>query len=337
MNVVNKNSVRRRLALLLIILCCSSLFGLLTVYVQQQYLTIRYLEEGYQIKRHTAVLQGTSANAWQYRVLSEYIAEGFILAFTRLKVPHPVASAFLSFRLLQNTLIFLLAALYYKKLGLSTYSALIGLSLLAWGMTHAVYHSDLSLSTYSNIIFYLAAGLIILHNKDEWIIPVTALAALNIETCGFIPFMLLASRVRFRPRIHIPKRVVLITAISLAVYVIVFVGLRYIYGMNRPLTGPVGIELIRMNFFNFKAWLQLFATLSILPIMAVLAFRFWPPVLRAICLAVVPMWFIIIPFTGGIIETRHYLVPLALVFVPGALLGALHCREDAGSLESRAA
>jgi hypothetical protein len=337
MNVLNKKSARRGLAQLLIILCCSSMFGLLTVYVQQQHLTIRYLEEGYQIKRHIAVLQGTSGNAWQYRVLSEYLVEGFVLTFKRLHVPHPVASAFLSFRFLQNTLIFFLAALYYKKLGLNTYSALIGLSLLAWGMSYAVYHSDLSFSTYSNIIFYLVAGLIILSNKDEWIIPVTALAALNMETSGFIPCMLLASRVSFKPRIYIPKRAVLITAISVALYVIVFVGLRYVYGTNRPLTGPVGIELIRINFFNFKAWLQLFATLSILPIMAVLAFRWWPPTLRAISLAVVPLWLMIIPFTGGIIETRHYLVPLALVFVPGALLGALHCREDAGALQSRAA
>ena len=45
----------------------------------------------------------------------------------------PIVSGFILFRIFQNTLIFLLAAFYYQKLGLNTYVTLIGLSLLACG------------------------------------------------------------------------------------------------------------------------------------------------------------------------------------------------------------
>ena len=337
MGVISENQRKSKLTWMTVIVCCSALFSLLTVFFQQQYLGLPYLETGNQIKRHLAVLEGTAPNAWQFRVLSDYLVEGVILIFQSLNLPRPVAGAFLSFRLFQNTLIFLLAALYYKRLGLNTYLTLIGLSILAWGMTHALYNSDLQFSNYFEVIFYLSAGLVILYRKDVWIIPLTVLAALNRETCGLIPFMLLADRLRFRPQIFIPKRTLLITAIACASYVIIFIGLRYIYGMDRPVSGPVGFALFKDNVLNYKAWAQLFATLGIVPIMAIAAMRQWPHTLKAIFLAVIPVWFIVIPFTGGIIETRHYLVPQALVFIPGALLGVVRWNKEPDAAYLRAA
>src|SRR5262249_40146241 len=145
-----------------------------------------------QLSRHMNVLQGHAGNSWQYRILSTYLVEWLIRGLRNLGIPHPITSGFILFRIFQNTLIFLLAAFYYQKLGLNTYVMLIGLSLLAWGMTHALYDSDLQFNTYSDIIFYLAAGLIILLDRYAWLIPITGLAALNRETSGLIPFMLIA-------------------------------------------------------------------------------------------------------------------------------------------------
>ena len=331
MNVLSENPRRNRLALLVVFLSCSVLFSLLTVYFQEQHLTLRYIEEGYQIKRHIAVLQGTAGNAWQYRVLSEFLVEGVLSIFKYLGVPHPVASAFLSFRVFQNTLIFMLAALYYKKLGLNTYLTLTGLSILAWGMIHAVYYSDLQFSTYFDVVFYLLAGLIILHGKDMWIIPITGLAAMNRETSGFIPLMLFAARLHFRPHIRISKRAIFITLIACTLYVIIYAGLRFIYGTGRPYTGDRGFVLIKMMLVNYKAWAQMFATLGILPVMAILALRRWPRTLQAFFWTVVPMWFLIMQWVGGMLETRLYLVPHALVFIPGALLGAMHWNTEANA------
>lgn len=290
---------------------------------------LQYLETGNQIKRHQAVLGGSAPNAWQFRVLSDYLVERIILICEFLKLPHPIAAGFLSFRLFQNLAIFVLAAFYYRKLGLNLYLVLIGQSVLAWGMTHALFDSDLQFSNYSEVIFYLAAGLIILYRKDGWIIPVVALAALNRETSGAIPFMFLAARIQLRPRFFILKKALWITITACAIYVTVFVGLRYLYGLDRPVSGAVGLPLFMMNVKNPRAWAQLFATLGIMPLMAIAAYHTWPHTFKAIFWAVIPVWFIIIPFTGGMIETRHYLVPQSLVFIPGALLGVLFLKSGA--------
>lgn len=318
-----------------VVIVCSILFSLLTVYFQEQALGLYYLEAGTQLERHRAVLEGTAPNAWQYRVLSEYLTEGLIVVLNKLGVPHPVAVAFLSFRLLQNWLIFVVAALYYRKLGLNLHVVLIGLSVLAWGMTHALFNSDLQFSNYSEVIFYLAAGLAILARKDQWIIPITLLAAVNRETCGAIPFMLLAARAQLTPAFHVPRRSVVIFLVASSIYGVAFVGLRYVYGLDRPLSGPLGLQFFLSHVFSYKAWAQMFATLGILPFIAIVTYRRWPPTLKAILWAVVPLWFVIIPLGGGLMETRHYLVPQALVFIPGALLGATALRVTGKSGPAR--
>src|SRR6185369_16415152 len=124
---------------------------------------------------------------------------------------------------------------------------LIGQSILAWGMTHALYDSDLQYSNYAEVFFYLTAALIILYRKDWWIIPVVALAALNRETSGAIPFMFLAARIQLRPRFFISRNALLITIIACTIYVAVFAGLRYLYGLDRPVSGAVGLPLFLMN------------------------------------------------------------------------------------------
>jgi hypothetical protein len=323
MTAENHPSMERGRYTVTIFVAASVLFALLTVYFQEQALGLQYLETGNQIQRHQAVMDGTAPNAWQFRVLSEFVTESLIRAFKSVDIPHPIAAAFLSFRLFQNLLIFLIAAFYYRRLGLNDYLVLIGQGALAWGMTHALFDSDLQFSNYSEVLFYLAAALIILHGKDIWIIPVIVLAALNRETSGAIPFMLLAARIQLRPRIHIAKRTGLIFAASCAIYVIVFVGLRYFYGLDRPVSGPLGLSLFLNHVVDFRAWALMFATLSVFPFIAIASYRTWRPPVKALFWAVIPIWFIIIPFTGGFMETRHYLVPQSLIFIPGALLGAM--------------
>jgi hypothetical protein len=128
-----------------------------TVYIQEQKLTLHYVET-YQLARHQAVLNGTSPNPWAYRVLSEYVAEGFIRAASLAHLPHAVAVGFLSFRLLQNALLFGFALIFYRLLGLTARESYIGLVLLTYAMTYSLYNSDLSFNTYADIFFYFLAG-----------------------------------------------------------------------------------------------------------------------------------------------------------------------------------
>jgi hypothetical protein len=263
-------------------------------------------------------------------VLSEYLVEGFIIATTNLGIPYPIIAAFITFRVLQNLAIFILVFLYYRKLGLNTYAALVGLTLLAWGMSHSNFNSDLSFNTYSDFLFYCVAALAILYESYGWVVPVTALAACNRETSGLIPVMLLAyTFIRERD-----NRARAIAVAALTVYVVVFIGLRFVYG-PRPLMAGYGnrpgLDYLTYNLFHFRTYVQGFATLGILPFTALYAFRHWPNDLRAFFWAIVPIWILIHSVLSIVNETRYFLMPLGLVFIPGTLFGLLRYTEFVGS------
>ena len=326
-----KQVMRSNVLLISIFLCCAILFSLFTVFYQVTQLSLSYLEDT-QVYRHVRVLQGNAGNSWQYRILSTYLVDWLIRGLTDLSYPRPVVSGFILFRIVQNTLIFLLAAIYYQKLGLNTYVTLIGLSLLAWGMTHSLFNSDLQFNTYSDIIFYLAAGLIILRGQYAWLIPLTGLAALNRETSGLIPFMLIAYSLLTKFRNKSQKMTIMIAAISCGLYAIIFFALRHVYGEQQLIAIQgvhLGLEFFVYNILHYITWVQLFATMGILPLMAIFSFRQWPQSLRAFFWAVVPIWFLVHPFVSIMAETRLFLVPFALIFVPGALFGIVKGENQA--------
>ena len=117
-----------------------------------------YLDEGNQVKRHLAVLNGQGGDPWQYRVLAPYMIQPMVALFQRLGVNHFYAISFLLFRVLQDTAIFAVGFLYYRKLGLSAAQALVGISLLAWGVSYSHFDSDLQFNTAFDILFFLLAG-----------------------------------------------------------------------------------------------------------------------------------------------------------------------------------
>src|SRR5262249_54500830 len=145
-----------------------------------------------------------------------------------LPFAHSVAVVLIAFRLLQNLALFLLAAAYYRRLGIPVYAALIGLSILAWSISYSYYDADVQFNTWFDVSFYLAAALAIMARRDWLILPITILAALNRETGGLVPMMLLAARFTPRPGALLRDRSVWIGVASLAAYGGIFVLLRLI-------------------------------------------------------------------------------------------------------------
>ncbi len=323
-----------------VVLACL-LFGLFTTSEHVAALGWSYLDHGNQILRHENMLAGNAGNPWQYRVLPDYLVEGVIRTFEKVDIPRPIAAAFFLFRVLQDAAIFLAAFLYYRKLGLSRGLSLIGLSLLAWGMSYDHYGSDLQFSTYFDVLFYLLAGLAILHRKYAWIVPITVLAALNRETSGLIPFMLLFSMPLASLQEQRPSRhpVWIPFAASLALYLFIFRALRIHYGHQEFISAfghLPGLDLLRYNLFRLITWNRLFATLGIIPVVAILGYTKWPPLLRRFFWVVVPIWFLIHAFAGIMAETRLFLVPQALILIPGALfLAAWPSRFEPAHMEAQ--
>ena len=282
----------------------------------------KFLDTGVQIHRHLKMMEGHAGNPWQYRVLSAYLVEGLIRVLRAAGVSHPHVPAFIGFRFVQDVAIFLVAVLYFKKLGVSLPNAVLGIMVLAWGVSYSLYDSDLEFNTFFDLLFYLLAGLAIISNRSVWILPITALAALNRETSGLIPFMYLAVALVTAPKTS-RKRAAFLAGLSLGVYLLVFFGLRIAYGDQTllvPYGHSPGIPLLRYNVLRATTWWQLMATLGLVPFLALFGYRKWPVPLRVFFWVVAPAWFAIHLVAAVMAETRVLLVPQALVFIPGALI-----------------
>jgi len=299
------------------------LLSLMTVYFQEILLGIEYIEQGPQMQRHVSVLRGTAPNPWQYRILAEYLAEFSIRLCAYLRLPHPALLGFLGMRIAQNIGIFGLAYVYYRKLGCSRLHAFIGINILAWGMNHAYHDSDLQFNTYFDLLFYLAAGVLICSQRLAGIIPLTFLAALNRETSGLIPLLPLALLFPQTQARKLSNQTILTTTISSgAIYAMVFLGLRAYFGA-RPLfiahDAPPGAQLLLYNLSNPHTWPYLLATLGFIPILSLRSFQRWPGIVKGFFWLIAPCWFLIHAISSVMAETRLFLVPQALLFIPGVL------------------
>lgn len=315
---------RSHILIVLLLIFCSISLAVFTVVIQVRDLGRPYLTTQ-QWQRHRAVLEGRSGSPWQYRILSEYLAAGAVQICRALQLPTPVETAFMGLRMVQNALIFLLAAFYYQALGVRLYHILLGMSLLAWSMSQALYNSDLQFSTYGDVGFYLLAAWLIVQKHYGWILPVTLLAALNRETSGLIP-MLLATAAWFplTPRSE-QRRMLLLAGLACCLYGVVFGGVRLAFGARPvqiiPSGARPGWELLWFNLRNYLTWFQLFATYGILPALALSAYRRWPLIVRRFFWTLIPVWVGIHFFMSAVAETRLFLVPYALVILPAVLFG----------------
>lgn len=275
-------------------------------------------------ERHDAILDRTQGDPWRFRLLSEWGAEGALQAADAVGFSKPAVVGFLGFRVLQNVAIFALMWLMLRRLGFDWYTSLFGLGLLAWGFTQALFHQAMSFNTYGDIAFYLAAAVLILSRRWWWIVPLSVAAAVNRETGGLIPVMLMAMAWPLGWRSEEGRRALRIGGLAL-------VAFAASYGIVRLAVGPAffieangrdpGLELLEYNLGRGQTWDFVFQTLNILPLLALTAWRRWPRELQAFGLAIVPAWVTIHLFTAVLAESRLLLVPLALAFIPGALAG----------------
>ena len=307
----------------LILLISAIFLSIATTYAQVDDVTFRFIRIQ-QEKVHQEMLEGVAGNPWQYRILADWMLDPLMNWFVARDVLNPKPSAFIFFRFLQCLLIFFVAGVYYRKLGLSLGANLLGLSMLAWGMSLSLYNSDLSFNVFFDIIFYLIAAVLIMDGRFVWIPLLMIPAALNRETSLLIPFMLLSFVYFGDKNAKSMRSVVIFSAASLIVFLLIFVGLRNYYGEQEFLTADgyyPGIGLLVLNLSRFVTWEQLLLTLGIIPFLAIFSYRAWHRTLKIFFWVVVPVWVAVHFFAALVAETRLLLVPQALIFIPGALFG----------------
>jgi hypothetical protein len=301
------------------------LYSILSAYIVYQQATHTdaiSLDE--QLVRHQRMLDGNSEffNPWQYRVFSTYVSEAFADT-VRFFVPSiGKAYAFLGLRFIQNIVIFILAGLYFRRLAIENpWLRLSGILILGFCMAHSVFASDLSINTYFDIIFYLTAAILILKNKYFWIVPLMFVAALNRETSALIPLMVVLPAINWKERL-IDRNRLWAGAAAGIVFLVVFFSIRAYYGYREAMGINDMTSIKEFFLYNIKfkrMYLQMIGTLGFLPIVVVLFLNKLSPTLRTWFWIVVPVWFIIHLCYSAAVESRLFLVPQALIFVPAFL------------------
>ncbi|MEI9917743.1 MAG: hypothetical protein WDO14_02955 [Bacteroidota bacterium] len=300
-------------------------FCLLSIYVVYEHATSgAAVDLATQIDRHKKLIDGQSEffNPWQYRILSALVLQAMIDVYQAVVPGKPEIVPYLALSFIQNVIIFYLAFAYYKVLGIrNPLLILAGIVMLSYSFASSTFASDLSFNTYFDIIFYLAAGWLILTGRYVWIVPLTIVATMNRETCGFIPLMLIAPFIDKKLG-GVTKQQWIITIASLVGYVVVFVGIRLYYGYQ-PAVGIHGItgvkDYLLFNLKFFRMYPELIGTFTILPIIVLLGFKKLPVVLQRWFLLIVPVWIVIHFAKSTAVETRLFLVPMTLIFVPAFL------------------
>ncbi|MFN8411615.1 MAG: hypothetical protein U0Z26_04435 [Anaerolineales bacterium] len=306
---------QQRLFFFLLFFCLS----LLTVFLQFENPEIKGRFESLVLPRHQNVLMGTAGNPWQYRILSEWLVEGIVLVFGGLRIPNHQISAFFFLRLLQNLTIYLLFYRYLERLKVSTLFRFLGALFLTGVLLNIFFQSDLSLNTYFDLIFYLSVCLLVQSSSYQWLPLVLFFASLNRETSilalGFVAYSWLAQR--GWKKANLPYLIGLGPAWALP-----FISVRLIYphiALIKPYGYSPGLDLFFYNL-RLESFILLGFALGFGPLLSLLSYSKWPPMLKTLFYIIVPAWIVVHSFGSVISETRLFLVPQALVFLPGLLL-----------------
>lgn len=239
---------------------------------------------------------------------------------------------FVGFRFLQNLGILLLCYYYFnyfsRKNNFITYT---GIMLAFLFMGNGVVDADLTFNTYMDATLYLAAGLVIITSSNPlWIIALTVLGALNRETSLLIPALYFFAKFKWDTWPSIPNlfksntSVIAITTISTLLFIVIFIGIRYYYGLQQVSSWRVepGWPMLKLNLFSavsVKTYMELFGVFGFLPFLSFFWIKNLSPTLRIFLLTMVPAWFAIHFLTAIAYQTRLFLVPTLLIFIPTLL------------------
>lgn len=340
------------------VVVCALLLSLLTVFVQVKHLGLSWHETEYRAQLER-IASGNVTSPDAQCPLSAWLARGLIDLFERAGVPRGGGLALIAIRLGQNLALFLLALALYRRLGIHPYLGLLGLSAVAWGMTQSHDSAGLALDIYTEAILYLFAAWVVIARNPWWVVPITVIAAINRETSVLIPAVLLGDW----PSLHAVdsrgtgRSAGILPAISSSSapsncghparapvkwLILVFCGALVSWVLSRGLVSVVqgfsgasseGYWALSWACLNscqrLDFWTSLVGIFGIVPVIALLGWRAWPPVLKIWFWVFGPVW-VLVNIILDPIGTHHaWILPQLLVFVPALLLFIASLHETA--------
>lgn len=302
------------------LVCLVVYFSVITVRAQLQAIAAGAGFEG-TLASNQAILNGTALNPVQYRIFTPWLIEWLMLLAARLRYSITYYQLFVFLRIAQNLLIFGLAYLYFRKLNFPGLLSGFGIILLAGSILNTTYQSDFAFHTYFDLTFYLFAAVLLLSGIYFWLPVLVVFASFNRETSGVIPF--LSMSVALEEGTFLRKRSGLIySTLAFIAWCAVFIALHLIYrprALFIPYGRPPGISLLLYNLSASSAYV-LFSTLGFAPFLGLISFKKWIAVLKRFFIILVPLWFAVHLVGSVVSETRLFLVPQALIFIPTLLI-----------------
>lgn len=293
-----------------------------------------------QYGRQVAFFEGNIEfyNPWQYRILCPLICEGMYWAYTYTVdqlIPlvwffpddNPEVlryyAVFVLFRIAIHLAIFYLCIRWYRHFVQNPLLIYLGLALLTLIMGNAVRDSDFSFNTYVDVILFLWTAIVVTEQRSPWwIVLISFLGALNRETALLIPFLLFWVSRGESVFQKSAQKIIGIALIGLSVFLITAISIRWYYGYVPP-DWQVSIgEVLRQNLTGirgFKTLFEIFGAVCVLPFFIWRHGRQCHLELRRWYWGLVPIWFIVHLGYTAAWESRLFLVPVVVVFLPMTL------------------
>ena len=151
--------------------------------------------------------------------------------------------------------------------------------------------------------------------------PLCTLAALNRETAILIPALVftLGFKVYFFPKFKVAmvnKQAALVGIASALAFVAIFIGLRMYFGFAQNHVFDGTLKWLIFNLTNDDVYFSVFGTITLLPLLSIFALPKANPILKAAFWTIIPVWFIVHYTMVAAWESRVFLTPVAVVFLP---------------------
>lgn len=262
---------------------------------------------------------------------------GFFLAMLSDKATMTYTLTFAIIRFLQHLIIFGLWGLLLRPFLKNQMWFYLAIPFLSLSFANAVFNSDFALSVYFEIIFYLLACYICLYKKSYlYLLFVIFLAGLNRETSVLIPFFVFfLNDKKIQPNWDLKESLlnrqnIFKLLIGLLVFIIAFLMPRLYFGWVKPSEGhSIALFHNLMSLNTIYVGLNLFGTVTLTPFIALWWLKKTDLFFKFLFWLITPFWIILHFSLSAAEESRLFLVPYVLVWLPITLffLDKLYLRD----------
>jgi len=240
---------------------------------------------------------------------------------------------FVTLRVVLHLGIFFMCFQLYRLFIKNDWLIVFGLMFVALSMGNSIFNSDLSFNTYMDVLLYLVAAWVIVTNQNIWwMLPIMIIGALNRETSALILVLFMVAKIPVERVWDValfkwkswPVKEIVVSVVAGVAFMAIILTIRDYFGYREAQKWPVpmGLPNLKWNFASIHTIRTIFenvGTYSILPIICILGFNKLNMFFQKGLIFIALPWFAVHYWTVVGYESRIFMMPAFLLFVPAAL------------------